>query len=271
MDTIDLYILEPWWQSYIAWKPEFEGNICCYKDWKPRQGVVLYAFLLFVFIIFISILSIYISYSSQLLASNVLIFGLFTSGFSYTNYVTSARSFFFIGKHGSYRDYMIVVTCIPFIVWLNIYIPGFHHYLFESSGQSDISSNMFLSSSLKFELSTFLKSVSLSIISAHTSLDLGFFLGLHVLYFTRPGSLLSGSFALSSNTSGKTLLESVGFLLKLFFILLNIHFHFLWCASRGELILGVLLWHIPWFAIACVALWMKKKWYLHLHHWFLGT
>jgi hypothetical protein len=271
MDTFDLYILEPWWQLYTAWKPEFEGNIRCYKDWKPRQGVVLYAFLLFVFIIFISILSIYISNSSQLLASIVLIFGIFTSGFSYTNYVTSARSFYFIGKHGSYRDYMIVVTCIPFIVWLNIYIPGFHHYLFESSGQSDISSNMFLSSSLKFELSTFLKSVSLSIISAHTSLDLGFFLGLHVLYFTRPGSLLSGSFALSSNTSGKTLLKNVGFLLKLFFILLNIHFHFLWCASRGELILGVLLWHIPWFAIACVALWMKKKWYLHLHHWFLGT
>ena len=264
METIDLYILEPWWQSYITWKPEFEGNIRSYKDWKPRQGVVLYAFSLFVFIIFISILSIYISNSSQLLASIFLILGLFTSGFSYTNYVTSARSFLFIGKHGSYRDYMIVATCIPFLVWLNIYIPGFHHYLFHSLRQSDISSNMFLSSLLN------LKSESLSIASAHTSLDLGFFLGLHVLYFTRPGSLLSGSFALSSKTSGITLLKNVGFLLKLFFILLNIHFHFLWCASRGELILGVVLWHIPWFVIAFIALWMKKKWYLHLHHWFLG-
>ena len=263
MDAIEHYILQPWWQSYTAFKPEFEGNIRCYKDWRPREGIVLYAVLLLFVIIFTSILSIYLSYSSLLLASFILILGLFSSGFAYTNFVTSARNSIFIGKHGTYRDILVVVTLIPVIVWLNIYTPGFHRFLFTPLDQTILSSHSIMNDSVKVG--------SLSVVLySHISLDLGFFLGVHVVYITRPGSLLSGSFALSSSANSFTLLNNIGFLCKLFFILLNIHFHFLWCASRGELLLGVLLWHLPWLAIACIALWMKKRWYLHLHHWFLG-
>ena len=251
MNSFDQYILEPWWQVYSKFSTTNEGNIRKVKDWKPRQGVVYYAIFLFIILIFTSfVITLYIShFVSSLLSCSILLLVMFTSGFAYTNYVTSDRTTFFIGKHGTYRDIIIILFFIFPILYIDIYIPGFHLVLFPNNKPF---------------------SLTISTLYSHSSLLLGYYLGLHVLYLTRPGSILSGSFALSNKSSAFSLLKDLGFILKLGFILLNIHFHFMWCASRNELLFGIFLWHTPWVIITFLAFIYRKKYYLHLHHWFLG-
>lgn len=98
------------------------------QDWKPRKFMTLYVAIFFIasFSVSVCLETLVVSRTTTL---SVFVVVLLTLGFAYSNFVTTARSSCFRGKHGGFRDIATVLLLSPLCVFA-LWLPGLHNDLF---------------------------------------------------------------------------------------------------------------------------------------------
>lgn len=207
----------------------------------------------------------------------ILLFIYTNFGFIYTNYVTTYRSTFFKGKHGGYRDYIWVNILTLCISYVSVLYPNLQNQLLPSLNEvlSFYHNQLSLANPSVSPLAWNIWCIFSTIYhyySNNITLIIGYTIGLHLPYLTRPGMLLSRSISVVDTDFRHDRGALYGFLFKLCFVFGNIglHLYYIYAYSPQftvRIFLYTLVISIIWYLNY---LGRKENYYFHAHHWCMG-
>lgn len=241
--ALDDYFLAPWWRAHVHVGVHLSEGNTRDKFWYPRANMPLFAAMLCLVCFGAIPLLRAASHSTHHSVKGLLLLsGMLVAGFVYTNFVTTARDCAFRGRHGGYRDIMMVLAFTPYL-WYTSLLP-YTSIMF--APDADTHHGMLLA-----------------------CIFVGFYLlGLHTPYLVRAG-IFQKSVSQAELASGSWGVK-VSILTRLIIIGGFVCGHLLHLLDTGLLVQRGSQYALILASIVAVSVSTQEAYYLHWHHWIAG-